>query len=174
MRNRRQHDLLVAQSNNELVVSDRRIIKDVLIQSIPGFIIIGAAFNGYNLFDLISFQPIMRMTTNLSVHAVNNLYALFAGNANKLMMIVISLAVAMGDTSIPVLSEMFTKKDYEGVRRQITDAIELFLIVMVPAALGMAAVSRPLYTLFYGYDLQDSSYCVLLLIWPSLLDYFTC
>ena len=153
MRNRRQHDLLVAQSNNELVVSDRRIIKDVLIQSIP-FIIIGAAFNGYNLFDLISFQPIMRMTTNLSVHAVNNLYALFAGNANKLMMIVISLAVAMGDTSIPVLSEMFTKKDYEGVRRQITDAIELFLIVMVPAALGMAAVSRPLYTLFYGYDLQ--------------------
>ncbi|MFK5705469.1 oligosaccharide flippase family protein [Ligilactobacillus sp. LYQ139] len=153
VKKRKQNDLLVAQSDNKLIVSDGSIIRGVIRQSIP-FIIVGAAFNAYNLVDLVSFQPVMQVTTGLSVHDINNLYALFAGNANKLIMIVVSLAIAMGETSVPVLSELVTKGNVKLVKKQLIDAIEIFLLVMLPAALGMAAISRPVYVLFYGFNFQ--------------------
>src|SRR5699024_12111021 len=95
---------LLAHNNNKLEVSDKRLIKEILYQSIP-FIIIGSTTTLYNLFDQFSFPTIMSFVTNYSTKEINELYALFAGNANKLIMITISVAAAMADTAIPLLSQ---------------------------------------------------------------------
>lgn len=144
-------DQLVLQSSNQLKVSDGHIIKEVLYESIP-FIIIGVSTTVYNLIDQFTFQSVMQHFSELSVRRINDWFALFAGNANKLIMITISLASAMAITVIPLLSEAYTKKDKKQISIQINDALELFMIVMLPCSLGMAAVAKPLYVIFYTYD----------------------
>ncbi|WHS10267.1 putative polysaccharide biosynthesis protein [Ligilactobacillus salivarius] len=167
-RKRPTMNYLLAHSNNKLEVSDKRLIKEILYQSIP-FIIIGSTTTLYNLFDQFSFPTIMSFVTNYSTKEINALYALFAGNANKLIMITISVAAAMADTAIPLLSQAVTKNDNEEVSAALLDSVELFFFVMLPCSFGMAAVSRPLYVLFYPYDytgifvLAFSSYIALAL-----------
>ncbi|KRL04938.1 putative polysaccharide biosynthesis protein [Liquorilactobacillus oeni] len=143
---------LAAQSANQLDISDGQVIKDLLVESVP-FIIIGVSTTLYNLLDQFTFKKIMLFSTNFSVKMINDLYAIFAGNANKLIMITISLAAAMAATVIPLLSEAYTKKDQKQISAQITDAVELFLLLMLPCSLGMAAVAKPLYVVFYQYDI---------------------
>lgn len=150
-RKKEHMDQLVLQSANKLKISDRYIIKEVLYESIP-FIIIGVSTTIYNVIDQFSFQAVMQHFSELSVRQINDWFALFAGNANKLIMITISLASAMAITVIPLLSEAYTKKDRKQIATQINDALELFLIVMLPCSLGMAAVAKPLYVIFYTYD----------------------
>ncbi|MBA1394042.1 polysaccharide biosynthesis protein, partial [Lactobacillus sp. XV13L] len=45
-----------------------------------------------------------------------------------------------------------TSKDTTKITKQIINIIRLFTFFMLPATLGMAAVSRPLWGAFYGYD----------------------
>ncbi|MBA1394805.1 polysaccharide biosynthesis protein, partial [Lactobacillus sp. XV13L] len=77
---------------------------------------------------------------------------LFALNANKLIMIIVSLASAMAVTAIPLLSAAHAKHDFRAISAQVGNTLDLFLFVMIPAAFGMAAIATPVYTIFYGYD----------------------
>lgn len=142
---------LLASSNNELEVKDSKLIKEIIYQSIP-FILITSTTTIYNLLDQYTFPDVMSLFTNLSMAKINELYALFAGNANKLIMISISIAASMADTAIPLLSKAVTKGNKKDVATAIVDALELFFFIMLPASLGMAAVAKPLYILFYPYD----------------------
>lgn len=72
-------------------------------------------------------------------------------------MIIVSLASAMAVTAIPLLSAAHTRGDYKSISKQIANTMDLFLFVMIPAAFGMAAISRPIYTVFYGPDLLGSN-----------------
>lgn len=151
LKQRKKYESLADNSANVLEVSDGQLIKEIIYQSIP-FIFVSISMTLYNLFDQYTFQPIMQKVTDFTLDSINAQYALFAGNANKLVMIIVSLAIAMATTAIPLLSESVTKGDQKGTRDQITDTLELFFFIMLPAALGMAAVARPLYVLFYSYE----------------------
>ena len=88
---------------------------------------------------------------------IESWYALFALNANKLIMIIVSLASAMAVTAIPLLSAAHTQRDYRSIAKQISNILDLFLFVMIPASFGMAAIATPIYTIFYSYDPLGSS-----------------
>lgn len=142
-------------SKNAINVSTTKLFKEIVWEAIP-FTIVPSAIAIYQLFDQVTFFKIMRMTTNLSYSMQNNLYAYFDFNANKIIMIVVSLASAISATAIPLLTEANTKNDIKGTNKQIIFTLKLFSFVMLPAALGMAAVAIPLYTLFYHYSLSGS------------------
>ncbi|MBA1394470.1 polysaccharide biosynthesis protein, partial [Lactobacillus sp. XV13L] len=55
-------------------------------------------------------------------------------------------------TAVPLLSAAYSKKDWPEVSAQIGNTLQLFFLVMIPSALGMYAVAKPLYILFYRYD----------------------
>lgn len=151
LRKRKHLKELVQNSANKLKISDKKLLTDVFYQAIP-FILIACALATFNLIDQFSFPVIMQNVTNASQAQINALYALFAGNANKLIMIVVAVATAMATTAIPLLSEAIAKKDSELMKEQLLNSLELLLFVSLPAVFGMVAVSRPLYTVFYGYD----------------------
>lgn len=140
------------QSTNQLKISDRRLMADLLLQSVP-FVLIGASTTLYNQLDYFTFKPTMISLSHISLKTINDLYAIFAGNDNKLIMIVVALASAMAATAVPLLSEAYTKNDHKKIATQLADALELFLIVMLPCSLGMAAVAKPLYIVFYQYNI---------------------
>lgn len=151
LRQKRTVDPLIAQSNNQVQVSTNRLLFEIIQQSIP-FIIIDSGINIFQLVDQYTFHPMIASFMHVPFDTIESWYALFGLNANKLIMIVVSLSTAMAVTAIPLLSGAHARRDYRDISRQIGNTLELFLFVLLPASLGMAAISDPLYTIFYGYD----------------------
>lgn len=113
------------------------------------------------MIDQYTFFDIMKWFGNYSAYQLNTVYALFSFNANKLYMIIISLASAMAATAIPLLAEARAKNDIQDMRRQIENALLLFYFIMVPAALGLAAVAQQIYTVFTATTRPASRCCSL-------------
>ncbi|WP_125704691.1 putative polysaccharide biosynthesis protein [Lacticaseibacillus daqingensis] len=142
---------LAANSADNLQISTQRILLEIVQQAVP-FIIMGSAINLYYIIDQYTFPKMMLTHFIASKTVLDELYALFAGNANKLIMIVVSLAVAMASTALPLLAAAKTRAVGREIADTITNILQLFFVVMIPCAFGMAAVAQPLYVLFYGYD----------------------
>ncbi|MEJ6400453.1 putative polysaccharide biosynthesis protein [Nicoliella lavandulae] len=140
---------LVANSNNQLEVKTTQLYKEIIQQAVP-FIILGAGVLIFQLIDQFTFFDLMRIFRHYPEVVLQKLFAIYAGNANKLVMITISLASALAITVVPLLSKAYTSKDYEGIRREIINGLILFEFIMIPSALGMAAIAGPLNRLFNG------------------------
>lgn len=132
-------------------VSAFHLIFNIVYQAIP-FIIIESGITIFQLVDQYTFEPMMDAVGHFTHYQVDVLYALFSFNANKLYMIIISLATAMAVTAIPLLAEARVKDDVPGMREQISNILMLFYFVMVPASLGLSSLAQPIYTVFYRYD----------------------
>ncbi|MBW1605747.1 polysaccharide biosynthesis protein [Lactobacillus sp. Sy-1] len=140
---------LVAKSDNRLQVNTMQLYKEIIQQAVP-FIILGAGILIFQLIDQFTFFDLMRVFRGYPEVVLQQLFAIYAGNANKLVMITISLASALAITVVPLLSKAYTNNDKEGIRREIISGLILFEFIMIPSALGMAAIAGPLNRLFNG------------------------
>ncbi|MGP6139633.1 putative polysaccharide biosynthesis protein [Jeotgalibaca sp. A127] len=141
-------EAIEASSENGSQLNVASAIKEMVKESIP-FIIIGSGITFAKLVDQFTFKPIMEMTTEFDSEMISTLYGLFSFNADKLIMIIISLAVGMAATSIPLLVENYIKGNIQQLGNQIRQIFELFAFAMFPAAFGMMVVAAPIYNLFY-------------------------
>lgn len=163
---------LVNNSNNAIKVSTTNLFAEIIEQAIP-FIIIDAGIQLFYLVDQYTFHPMIANLVTASSDTIESWYALFSLNANKLIMIIVSLASAMAVTAIPLLSAAHTQGDYHSISKQISNTLDLFLFVMIPAAFGMAAIATPIYTVFYSYDPLGSSVLYLSAFTAISLGLFT-
>ena len=67
-------------------------------------------------------------------------------------MIVISLAMSISTAALPLLAAHYSVNDREEVKRVIANNLGLFAYIMIPASVGMAIVSEPIYNVFYSPD----------------------
>ncbi|MQS53473.1 polysaccharide biosynthesis protein [Lactobacillus salsicarnum] len=130
---------------------DKSFAREIFEQAFP-FIIMDAGITFFNLFDQSTFRQFMLMFVDASKVQLDNYYSLFGFQANKLIMIIVSLSTAMAVTAVPILSGLFAKGDNKDIESQVGSTLELFFFIMIPSALGMYAVSQPLWTTFYRYD----------------------
>ena len=144
-------DRLIAGSNNEIKVSENGLIKEMIKEAIP-FIIVGSAITIFKLVDQYTFEKIMSGFTNFSKDQLSALFSIFSANPDKLVMITISLATGMAMTSLPLITEAFTKKDEAGLAKLVSDNIQLLFLIMMPATFGMVVLAEPMYVLFYQPD----------------------
>lgn len=145
-------DRRVAGSHNAIDISENRLIKEMMVQAIP-FVIIGSAITLFKLIDQFTFERIMASFTNYSDKQLEALFSVFSANPDKLVMITISLAAGMAITSLPLVTEAYTKKDKPGLSKLVGDNIQLLFFIMIPATLGMIVLAQPMYVLFYEPDM---------------------
>lgn len=140
---------LFEASTTTVTVDTGSAIKEMIREAIP-FIVVGSGITFGKFIDQFTFEPFMLAATELDKITIGELYGIFSFQADKLIMIIISLAVGLAATSIPLLVENYIKQDQLVLGNQIRKIFELFTFVMFPAALGMMVVARPIYSLFYG------------------------
>lgn len=169
---RRKLNDLVENSENKIQVSTVALFGEIVEQAIP-FIIIDAGIQLFYLVDQYTFHPMIASVLHASYNTIETWYALFALNANKLIMIIVSLASAMAVTAIPLLSAAHAKHDFKGISKQVGNTLDLFLFIMIPAAFGMAAIATPVYTIFYGFDQLGSNILYLSAFTSISLGLFT-
>ncbi len=159
----------ISNKNNE-VIENNTIIKQMLKQSIPIVFVISAS-SILQIINQYTFFKIMKNFTTFNYGAINDMFAQFSFNSNKLVMLVVSLAAAMSETALPMIAKSNTLENKENVAIRIEYALKLLLFVIIPASIGMAAVSKPLYLLFYGINdfingtliLQYASYTAIIM-----------
>ncbi|MDO4912863.1 MAG: polysaccharide biosynthesis protein [Lactobacillus sp.] len=169
---KQNRELGINYTTTETTSTSWNLIFEIISQSIP-FIVIDSGITLYQLVDQYTFHPILATVVRANFDQIESWYALFGLNANKLIMIVVSLSTAMAVTAIPLLSGAHARKDYRDIARQIESTIELFTFVMIPSSFGMAAIAKPLYSVFYGPDPLGTSVLVLSAVTAVTLGLFT-
>lgn len=148
-----QTDKLIAQSSNKIDIDFNESMTLVLKDSIP-FILLGSGIIIAQFMDQLSFGQILSRTSSLMFSEISQLYGLMSLDIDKLVMIIISVAVALASSLVPTITSYYAKRNLEGTSEMVTHIMSIFFIVMLPAALGMAAIANNLYFFFFEYGIE--------------------
>ncbi len=129
-------------------ISNHEILKKIISYAIP-FIIIDVAVSLYNFIDMVLISRTMgylgydAATTEFVTSSV-------ATWANKINVIVNSVAMGLTVSLIPNIVEAFTLKKWSLVEKRLNKAIQIILVTCVPMVLGISFLAKPIWNIFYG------------------------
>ncbi|KAA0562140.1 putative polysaccharide biosynthesis protein [Rossellomorea aquimaris] len=142
-------DELLEEDRGQEEVSLRSMYKEIIAYSIP-FIFVGLANPLFQLVDQITFNTAMSAIGNAKVS--DHAFAVLNFYTHKLVIIPVSLATAFSMTLIPLITTSYTSGDRKTMRRNIDQTFQILLFLTIPAALGIALLAEPTYTMFYHSD----------------------
>lgn len=142
---------LIAQEDESHTFSTRHLLWQMLKESIP-LVIVTSGIQLSIFIDQMTFKPISQFVTQMTPLEIEEGFAIFAFNTNKIIMIIISLAVSLATTALPLLASYFSKNNEEEVREIIAKNSALYAFIMFPAAIGLMTVAEPIYNVFYSPD----------------------
>lgn len=137
-------------------IDTKTILVETFKEAIP-FIITGSAIQIFQLIDQFTFINSMKMFTHRSQDELDILYAYFTANPNKVIMILIAVATAIGGVGIPLLTENFVKKNTKASAKLIVDSLTMLLVFLMPAVAGATLLAKPVYTIFYNLPDKDAT-----------------
>lgn len=140
--------VLIERSEEENSLTFGESLQMMLVDSVP-FVLLGSGIIIAQIIDLYSFRQILEATSVLTRKEISILYGALSLDVDKLIMIVISLAVALASSSIPAITSLFAVENYRGTQQLIQHIIKVFSFIMFPAAIGMATIAYDVYYFFY-------------------------
>lgn len=164
-------DVLLDMSKEETEIQTKELVLSTIKEAIP-FIIVGSGITIFKLVDQYTFVRIMKGFTQYSNDQLLDMMAIFGSNPDKLTMVVIGLATSMASTGLPLISEAVAKKNQGNLAKLISNNLQLYSFVMLPATFGMIVLAYPLYTLFYRPDTLGASVLVAACISGLILGLF--
>lgn len=147
-------------------VSNKEILKKIFKYSIP-IIIVSVATDIYSLTDM---TLVVRTSYKLGYTAkeAELIASIISTWAPKICMIINAVAIGMGTSLIPHMVSSYTKKDYTSSNKRFNEALRIIIVSTLPLAVGLAFLSGPVYTLFYG----NNTYGTLILRYTSISSFF--
>ncbi len=112
----------------------------------------------YNLStasNLKIYQGIMQSDYGYTEAMATTAYGLFAGKAMQIINIPIAIASAMSSAIIPTIAHSHERGEYDSEKKKIASAIKATMIIAIPSAFCLLALSEPITLLLYP---QRSSY----------------
>ncbi|MBS4462330.1 oligosaccharide flippase family protein [Aerococcaceae bacterium zg-B36] len=141
--------ILFERSEDTTELDFKTSMKLLLVDSVP-FILLGSGIIIAQMVDLFSFRQILETTTIILSSDIKVMYGTMSHDVDKLIMIVISVAIGMSLSSIPLITSLYANAEVKKTAQLIEKISIVFLIFMLPAALGMASIADNMYQLFYA------------------------
>jgi len=114
------------------------------------FVIVGLAIPLYQLIDQFTFEPAMlasgREDTWVAAYAAINVYG------HKIVIIPMTIATGLSLAMLPSLTQAYTQNDKSLFTTQINQALQIILVLVIPASVGIALLSHEAYGTLYGMD----------------------
>jgi len=138
-----------------------QMIKVVVYESIP-FILVGSGITLCQLFDQLFFKQIMQGVLHFSAIHTQYAFTIFSANPNKITTVVVSLAMAISETSLPLISSKISdvQGNRQGIQRDIDSNLNLMIFFLLPAVLMVCALSYPIYGIFFNFDKLGGTYLI--------------
>lgn len=148
---------LKEKSLNTLDINFKESIRLMLYDSLP-FILLGSGIIVAQNIDTFTFRQIMIRTSVLLTSEISDLFGAMSLDVDKLIMIIVALAVALATSSIPAVSAKFAEGDETQTGDLVKNIFLVFTFVMLPASVGMATIANNIYPFFYpaGHSLGPS------------------
>lgn len=132
----------VERDRSEKEESYRDIFK-VIFTIVTPFILSTFIYNCTTVVNMNIYYHMMDLKEVDTVTYVIN-YGIFATQAVSVVNIPIAIASAVSSATIPSIAATFALQDYRQTRAQVTKAIQMTMLVSIPAMVGMAVLSKPI------------------------------
>ena len=132
----------VEHDRSEHVESYRDIVR-VIFTIVTPFILSTFIYNCSTVVNMSLYYHLMDYR-GVDAITYGNQYGIFATQAVSVVNIPIAIASAMSSATIPTVSTTFARKEYAKTREQVTKAIQMTMLVSIPAMVGMAVLARPI------------------------------
>lgn len=143
-------------------ISSFDLIKELLSYAGP-FILVGIAIPLYQQVDSFTFNKSMALGGFSDITTVSNATINMYGH--KLIAIPVTLATGMSMTLIPALTESFMKKDRINLEKQMNQSIQIVVLFVIPAVIGLSVLANVAYGSLFG--LEEIELTSKLLMWYS-------
>ena len=148
LKNVKQYNELLKQSVPHEPRNYGNLFAELISYAIP-FAILGLATNLFQIVDQTTYNHYM-LVSGLDGVIVEDSYGMYAGSLYKIIMIPVSFAISFGQPLIPELTHHLTSGNLKAVRKNLILAIQLTCFITVPAVVGMALLSEPIYIMFFN------------------------
>lgn len=138
----------VANDTNGRVLSYRSIFKLIFCMVTP-FILSTFIYNFSISLNQTIYIKIVRLVKHFASSEAITMYGIYSGKAVVISNIPIALSSAMSTAMIPSISGSYVVGDIEGTKKKITSAIRTTMLIAIPAAVGLAVLSRPIMMLLF-------------------------
>ncbi|WP_047985145.1 putative polysaccharide biosynthesis protein [Ornithinibacillus californiensis] len=112
------------------------------------FVIVSIAIPVFQLVDTFTFN---RAMTAIELGEVSEaLFAAIYSLGHKLVIIPVTIATGLSLAVMPVLTSSFTQGNRPQLVNQITQALQIILVLVIPASFGLSILSTEAYGTLYG------------------------
>ena len=146
---------------NEPIITNKVILKKIILYAIP-FIMIDVFKALYNYVDMFTVVKALVKYASFSGKDAEIVYGILSTWGAKFNMIILAVSTGIVVNLIPNLERNVVRKEKQEISRKITQSLNILLFLMIPMALGISFLAKPIWIVFYG----SSKYG------PSILSYF--
>lgn len=131
-------------------ITDKEILRKIVQYTIP-YVVLNIASQLYTFVDMLL---ILRTLAHLGYEAkaIEFIASSISTWGMKLNMIINSLAMGLAINLIPNVMQSFIEKDWKNVNLTINKTLEIIFVIAIPATVGISFLSKPIWTVFYGYS----------------------
>lgn len=146
---RKKHlDRQLAESPVNSNVSLINMYKEIIAYAIP-FVIVDLGVPLYLLVDELTVNKTLMGMGYEQKHA-ETVFAILDQLDQKLIMIPVALSTGLAVALIPTITNSFSSGKFSQLHRQITQAFQVVLFLTIPAAVGLAVLSYPIFGTLYS------------------------
>src|SRR5699024_2483482 len=132
-----------------LKVSTKELVFELFSYAGP-FVLVGIAIPLYQTVDSFTFNRAMIVSGHEEIAELSlatiNLYG------HKLISIPVTLATGLSLTLVPALTESFTKQNRPKLMNEINQALQIVLLLVIPAVVGLSTLAHEAYGSLYGMN----------------------
>ena len=158
---------------NEPIVTNKEIFRKIFIYAFP-FIMIDIFKSLYNYVDLISVVKGLVNFADFSVENAETIYSMLSTWGQKFNMIIFAISTGIIVSLIPSLTESFVKREVEEINKKSTQALNMFLFLVIPMTIGISFLAKPIWMLFYGNSIYGTSVLSYYIFAGLFIALFTC
>lgn len=114
------------------------------------FVLVGIATPLYQLVDQFTFQRAMVAIDQGD--SWNEIYSVINFFSHKLVIIPVTIATGLSLAILPAITKTFTNNNRPLLSQQINQALQIVLVLVVPAIVGLSMLSDVAYGSLYGMD----------------------
>ncbi len=129
-------------------ITNNDIMKKIVSYAVP-FIIINVLSSLYNFTDMVITLRTLNFL-ELPTSDIEFIASSISTWSTKISVIIASVAMGMSTSLIPTIVSAFTKKDFKQVNDKLNQALQMIITISLPMALGIALLSKPIWSIFYG------------------------
>lgn len=141
---------------NEPIISDKVILKKIIIYAIP-FIMIDIFKSMYSYVDMVTVVKGLVKYAGYTTSSAEAVMSMLSTWGAKFNMIILSVSTGVIVSLIPSLTKSIVEKNDDEIENKINQALSMVLYFMIPMTVGVSFLAKPIWNLFYGPSFYGSS-----------------